>query len=86
MRIVIKIIDYILGRSGIHLVGADLSFIKKNIKCSLLPRIDDIVYFTQQNYEVTRVLHNFEGKRHTILIVIVPIPQKIISDAAITFE
>ena len=86
MRRLTKIVDYIMGRSGIHLVDPDLNFIKKNIRASMLPRIEDVVYFSQQNYEVTRVLHNFENNRHTILIVITPLPQRIIADATITFE
>ena len=86
MRILYKIVDYIMGRSGIHLVDPDLRFIKKNIRTTMLPRIDDVIYFSLENYEVTRVLHNFEGRKQIILIVIIPLPQRIIADATITFE
>jgi hypothetical protein len=86
MRRLINLIEYIMGRSGVHLVDPDLNFIKKNIRASMLPRVEDVVYFDKENYEVTKVLHNFESDRHNILIVIVDMPQRIIADATITFD
>ena len=85
MRNLTRLIDSIKGRTGVHLVDPELQFIKKDIPTSLLPRNEDVVYFDQNNYEVTRVLHNFENNRHTILIVIVPLPQRINTEASISF-
>lgn len=86
MRTLTKIIDWFKGRSGVHLVDPDLNFLKKDIPTSLLPRIEDIIYFDQKNYEVVRVLHNFESNRHTILIAIVPLPQRIEAEVSISFD
>lgn len=86
MQRLIKIVDKLLGRSGVHLVAPDLKFIKKNIPLMILPKEDDIIYVGSENYEIKRVLHNFDNYRHTILIVVTPLPQRIIADMKITFD
>jgi hypothetical protein len=80
-----KIIDKILGRTGVHLVDSKFSYIKKHIDPTNIPREQDVVYFGTENYEVAKVLHNYENYRHTTLVVIVPKPHKVIADAVITF-
>lgn len=86
MQIIINFIDKLLGRSGVHLVDPDLNFIKKNIPSSVLPNVDDIVYFSNEAYEVARVMHNFENYRHNILVVIIPKPKNIVAEGTIKFN
>lgn len=86
MRKLINIINKLLGKSGVHLVSPDFNFIKKNIPIKVMPKDGDIVYLGSKNYEIKRVLHNFDDKNHIILIVVTELPQIIVADINITFD
>lgn len=86
MSRIIKLIDTIFGKTGVHITDTSFNFIKKNIDCKNIPREGEIIYFGKENYEVAKVLHNYENYRHTVFITVVILPHKVIADVEITFN
>jgi len=83
---VIKLIDWILGRTGVHITDTSFNYVQKNVDIKNIPKEGEIIYFGDNNYEVAKIIHNYENYRHTILIAIIPMPHKIMAEAVITFD
>lgn len=69
----VRFIDKIFGRTCVHLITPEKTYIKKHIDFKNIPREGEIIYFGRENYEVSRVLHNYENFRHSVLVVLIPL-------------
>ncbi len=77
MQTLIKVFNFFKRGKTAHLITPELEYIQKNLPIKFLPNIEDIIYIGEKNYEVSRILHNFENNSHTILITIIPLKKKV---------